>query len=123
MKKEYRVVLVGCGHMGAAHLNEIYYRENIVISGVVDLDPLKAQHFMKRYGALSWNTDYTAYLQDPNNVNGDRKPTWEQLQHLIRMIEEDIEALPNIDEVYKAFEIAVEADHTIRLNHYKASTG
>ena len=67
MNKKYRIVLVGCGKMGAAHLNEIYYRDGIEIAGVVDFCPEKAQSFMKRYGALSWGTDYKDYLKDENN--------------------------------------------------------
>lgn len=65
MDKIYGVVLVGCGMMGAAHLDDFYYRENIRISGVVDIDPERAQTFMRKYGALSWNTDYKCYLNDP----------------------------------------------------------
>lgn len=67
MLKKYRVVLVGCGQMGATHLNEIYYMDEIEISGVVDLDPNRAQSFKKRYGALSWDTDYKKYLEDKSN--------------------------------------------------------
>ncbi len=66
MRKKYRIVLVGCGQMGAAHLNEIYYRDEIEISGVVDMHPERARSFMKRYGALSWGTDYRKYLKDEN---------------------------------------------------------
>lgn len=50
--------------MGAAHLNDIYYRENIEISGVVDLEPLRAKEFVRKYGAVSWDTDYRKYLED-----------------------------------------------------------
>jgi Predicted dehydrogenases and related proteins len=64
--KTYGVVLVGCGYMGAAHLDEIYYRDNIVIRGVVDLDLARANDFVRKYGAQSCNTDYRAYLQDPS---------------------------------------------------------
>lgn len=63
--KKYGIVLVGCGYMGAAHLDDIYYRENIEIRGVVDVNPEKAQEFMRRYGALSSSTSYKEYLSDP----------------------------------------------------------
>lgn len=66
MNKVYGIVLVGCGTMGAAHLDEFYYRENIRITGVVDIDPERAQAFARKYGALSWNTDYMCYLDDPS---------------------------------------------------------
>ncbi len=65
MKRKYGIVLVGCGRMGAAHMNEIYFRDNVEIRGVVDLDPSLAKNYMKKYGALSWNTDYKEYLKDP----------------------------------------------------------
>ena len=66
MNKKYRIVLIGCGQMGAAHLNEIYCKDEIEISGVVDLDPERARGFGKKYGALSWDTDYKKYLEDKN---------------------------------------------------------
>lgn len=66
MKNKYGIVLVGCGRMGAAHMNEIYFRDNVEIRGVVDLDPSKAREFYKKYGALTWNTDYKDYLKDPS---------------------------------------------------------
>jgi len=44
------------------------------------------------------------------NLDSNRKPTYEQLNYLIDMIENDIPALPTIDDVYTAFEIAVMAD-------------
>lgn len=63
--KKYGIVLVGCGYMGASHLEDVYYNDNIEIRGVVDYSPEKAKAFMKKYGALSWNTDYQDYLSDP----------------------------------------------------------
>lgn len=65
MNKTYGVVLVGCGHIGSAHMDEIYYREGIKVIGVSDVDPVKAQLFAKKYASGSWNTDYKAYLEDP----------------------------------------------------------
>ncbi len=65
MNKRYGIVMVGCGYMGAAHMDEIYYRDNIEIRGVVDTDSRKAQEFMRRYGALSWSSSYEEYLHDP----------------------------------------------------------
>lgn len=66
MHRQYNVVLVGCGHMGAAHLDDIYYREDINIEGVVDLNPEKAKLFVRKYGARSWSTNYQNYLKDEN---------------------------------------------------------
>jgi predicted dehydrogenase len=66
MKEKYGVVLVGCGYMGAAHMDEIYYRDNIEIRGVVDIEADKARTFAKRYGSLSWRLSYKEYLKDPD---------------------------------------------------------
>jgi predicted dehydrogenase len=51
--------------MGEAHLKDIYYRENINIVGVVDLNEVKAKSFMRKYNAKSWSIDYKEYLLDP----------------------------------------------------------
>ena len=32
--KKYNVALIGCGQMGAAHLEKIYYKENVNIEYV-----------------------------------------------------------------------------------------
>ena len=37
MKKTYGIVLIGCGHIGESHIEDIYYRDGIRIVGVVDL--------------------------------------------------------------------------------------
>jgi len=64
MNRKYGIVLVGCGHMGAAHLNDIYFRDNIEIRGVVDIEADRAREFAKKYCAASWDTDYRKYLRD-----------------------------------------------------------
>lgn len=63
MKKEYGVVLIGCGHIGRQHIQDIYYREQIHMIGVVDTDPERAKEFCVMYGADSWSTDYREYLE------------------------------------------------------------
>jgi len=65
MNKIYNIVLIGCGHMAAAHLDDIYYRENINITGVVDLEEDKAKFFCRKYGAKSYSVDYKEYLENP----------------------------------------------------------
>lgn len=60
----YNVVLIGCGHMGAVHLDDIYTKENVNVYGVVDVDIQRAQQFAKRYGADSFDTDYMRYMKD-----------------------------------------------------------
>ncbi len=63
MNKIYRVVLIGCGHIGRQHIQDIYYRDNIRIIGVVDTDPLRAQTFYRMFNPDSWSTDYHPYLK------------------------------------------------------------
>lgn len=60
----YNIVLIGCGHMGGVHLNDIYTRDNVNVYGVVDLDEEKARKFARKYGAQSYGTDYVQYLKD-----------------------------------------------------------
>lgn len=62
--KTYGVVLIGCGHIGESHLQDIYFRENIRVIGVVDLDLKRAQEFARRFGAESYDADYSRYLLD-----------------------------------------------------------
>lgn len=60
--KQYHVALIGCGHMGAAHLEQIYYKENIVISCVCDRDEKRAREFAARFGAKAIETDARACI-------------------------------------------------------------
>lgn len=60
----YNIVLIGCGHMGAVHLDDIYMMENVCIYGVVDTHPERAKSFAKKYGAKSFDTSYERYLKD-----------------------------------------------------------
>lgn len=62
----YNIVLIGCGHMGAVHLNDIYMMENICIYGVVDTNIDRAKDFAKRYNAKSYDTSYEKYFKDEN---------------------------------------------------------
>lgn len=62
--KTYGVMLVGCGHIGMEHLNDIYFRENIRVEAVVDTDPKVAEAAWRRSGASRWGTDYRLFLED-----------------------------------------------------------
>ena len=65
MKKEkYGVLLIGCGHIGKAHISDIYFRENIEIVGVVDIDIANAELFARKFNAKHFGTDYKKYLAD-----------------------------------------------------------
>ena len=61
--KVYNVVLIGCGHIGKAHVSDIYYRENIHMTAVVDSNLSRAKEFQRMYGAEYADVDYMPYLQ------------------------------------------------------------
>ena len=62
MKKTYGVMLIGCGHIGLEHLLNIYYRENVRVEAVVDIDPERAKSAAARCGVSCWDTGYLPYL-------------------------------------------------------------
>ncbi|HOJ09594.1 MAG TPA: Gfo/Idh/MocA family oxidoreductase [Clostridiales bacterium] len=62
----HNIVLIGCGHMGTAHLEDIYLREDICVYGVVDIMEEKARLTAKKYNAKSFSTDYIRYMEDEN---------------------------------------------------------
>ncbi len=64
-QKRYGVALIGCGTMGAAHLDEIYCKDNVQLIAVCDKDENRARQFLHRYGAQRTETDYTALMKDP----------------------------------------------------------
>lgn len=66
--KKYGILLVGCGHMGAAHLNDIYCKENIKLVGVSDIDEEKARFFARKYGASNWSVDYKTLLDNSVDI-------------------------------------------------------
>ena len=55
--KTYNVALIGCGQMGQVHLEHIYYKENVCVSCVCDMDEARAKEFQRRFGAKSISTD------------------------------------------------------------------
>lgn len=63
---KYGIVLIGCGHIGQSHIEEIYYRDEIRVAGVVDVHEETARLFARKYGAESWGTDYREYLKRPD---------------------------------------------------------
>ena len=50
MSRVYGVALIGCGHMGEAHIQDIYYKENVRMEYVCDLNQEQAKNFQSRYG-------------------------------------------------------------------------
>lgn len=64
MTKPYGVALIGCGQMGAAHMENIYYKENVHIRSVCDVNAEKARLFMKKYNADRMETDVSRCIRD-----------------------------------------------------------
>jgi len=62
IKDKYGIVLIGCGRIGANHAEDIYYRDNVKMVGVVDSNEAAAKLFARKYGAESYATDYQQYL-------------------------------------------------------------
>ena len=64
--KTYNIALIGCGQMGAAHLDDIYYKENVRITYVCDLNAEKAEFFKRKYNAENVITDYKKCIAAPD---------------------------------------------------------
>lgn len=62
----YRIALIGCGKMGAVHLDSIYFRENIVIQYVCDTNRGNAENFARRFNAVNAVTDYNTAVSAPD---------------------------------------------------------
>lgn len=66
--------------------------------------------------------DLIEYYQYPEkkyeiiNVLCKRKPTGEQFDYLLRMIENNLPPIPNMDEVKEAFDVMIKADSLIKQN-------
>lgn len=58
ISKAYRVAIIGCGHMGEAHMNHIYYKDNVTITYACDTDIERAKTFQKKYGVKKITTDF-----------------------------------------------------------------
>lgn len=65
MDKTYGIMLIGCGHIGGDHMDDIYWRDNIRIVAVVDTDEAQAKLFARKYGAEHYGTDYREFLSLP----------------------------------------------------------
>lgn len=62
--KKYGIVVIGCGHIGCQHLEDIYYRDNVTVIAAVDTCPETARSAARKYGALEYGTDYRPFLRD-----------------------------------------------------------
>lgn len=63
--KKYGILLIGCGHIGTQHIEDIYYRDNINIYAVVDTNLEKAKLTAKKYNAKHFGTDYHEFISSP----------------------------------------------------------
>lgn len=103
---------VGWGHtVSFADLKEF-----IGPKGRIKLTYQKDRTSNKEEGDLIEFYRYPEKVYETININCLRKPTGDQFNYLIRMIEENIESNPSIDDVFKAFEISVTADKAASNN-------
>lgn len=65
MVRKYTVALLGCGQMGEAHLEKIYYKENVYIKYVCDLNLDKAEVLKRKFSACYAITDSDICIKDP----------------------------------------------------------
>jgi len=49
--KVYKVAIIGCGQMGNAHAEQIYFKSNVKITYACDIDIEKAKLFALKYNA------------------------------------------------------------------------
>ena len=63
--KKYNILLIGCGHMGAAHLDFIHTKSNVTVRCVCDTNIERAQNFAHIYHAESYETDYKKAIAIP----------------------------------------------------------
>lgn len=64
--RQYNVALIGCGQMGAAHLDDIYYKENVKVTYVCDLSSDRAEIFKRKYNAEHTISDYRECIAKPD---------------------------------------------------------
>lgn len=62
--ERYVVALIGCGQMGAAHLEDIYCKSNVLLRYVCDISIERANNFKYRYNAEQACTDFHECVAD-----------------------------------------------------------
>ncbi len=65
MSKAYTLAIIGCGKMGAEHLDNIYYNEKFRLKYVCDLNEERATLFKRKYGAEIAETNSGKCISDP----------------------------------------------------------
>lgn len=61
--KVYGVALIGCGQMGAVHLEHIYYKENVCVKCVCDRSIERAEEFKRKYNSERVETDVNKCIE------------------------------------------------------------
>lgn len=125
----YNVVLIGCGHMGAVHLDDIYMLENVCVYGVVDRDIERAKYFAKKYNAKSYSQSYEKYMEDentdiiicatyPSSHLEILKQCVKYKKHLLceKPITPDIESAKEFVDIVKKADIKVQIGFILRFN-------
>lgn len=57
-KRKYRVALIGCGCIGAAHMDDIHDKTDITVECVCDTNEQRARDFYAKYHACRYETDW-----------------------------------------------------------------
>lgn len=63
--KTYGILVIGCGHIGCQHLEDIYFRDDINIVAVVDANIELAKLAAKKYNAKYFSDNYKEFLTNP----------------------------------------------------------
>lgn len=63
--KKYNVALIGCGQMGESHIEKIYFKSNVNIKYVCDINIEKANLFKRKYNAQYAETNIEKCISDP----------------------------------------------------------
>jgi len=66
--KIYGIAVIGCGHMGQAHMEEIYYKDNVSLRWACDRDLDKARLFQKKYGAKDITDDHMKCITEDVDI-------------------------------------------------------
>ena len=64
--RKYNIALIGCGNIGASHMDDIYEKENITLQCVCDTDIERARTFCFKYHANSCETDWKKVVSSEN---------------------------------------------------------
>lgn len=94
-------------------------KEFIGPKGRIKITYQKDRDTHKENGNLISIYRYPENITEFINVPFNEKPTGAQLDHLIKMIEENVPAVPSIDDVLKSFYVVCKADADIRKNMHK----